>query len=110
MPVYVAVAAWTDQGLRNLRDTIKHADVFVAAAEQAGCGVQDIVWTAGPYDLVAIVDAPNDEAATALTLIMEIQGNMRVHWMRGYRKQEMAQVLTALGSFADRVSRFPIRT
>jgi uncharacterized protein with GYD domain len=110
MPVYVAVGTWTDQGLRNLRDTIKHADVFIAAAEQAGCGVQDIVWTTGPYDLVAIIDAPNDEAASALTVIMEAQGNVRLHWMRGYRKHEMAQVLTTLAGFVDKAPRFPIRT
>jgi uncharacterized protein with GYD domain len=96
MPLYVALTNWTDQGLRNVRDTVELAATFIAAAEKMECRVHDLMWTIGPYDIVSIIEAPDDEAATSLMLAMEMQGNLRTHMMRAHRKEDMNKILGRL--------------
>jgi uncharacterized protein with GYD domain len=96
MPLYVALTRWTAQGLRNVKDTLKHTDAAIAAAERMDCQVQDLLWTFGAYDIVSIIEAPTEEGAGALTLATAMQGNVRTHTMRAYRRDEMEKVLRGL--------------
>ena len=47
----------------------------------------------GAYDLVSIVDAPNDEAMTTLALSVSSQGNVRTQTMRAYSADEMGKIM-----------------
>lgn len=96
MPLYVALTTWTDQGLRNVRDTARRADAFVAAAERMDCRVHDLLWTTGPYDIVSVIEAPDHDAAATLMLAIEMQGSVRTHMMRAYRKDDMKKILGGL--------------
>jgi uncharacterized protein with GYD domain len=102
MPLYVALTRWTDQGLRNLKDTVRRADAFSAAAERMDCRVHDLLWTMGTYDIISIVEASNEEVAGALTLATAMQGNVRTHTMRAYRRDEMERVLRGLAAVQPR--------
>jgi uncharacterized protein with GYD domain len=68
MPTYIMLANFTDQGIRNVKDSPKRADVFKNAAKKAGATVKEVFWTLGQYDVVAIVEAPDDVSMTALGL------------------------------------------
>ena len=96
MPLYVALASWTDQGAKNVKDTIKRADAFVDAATKMGCKVREILYTMGPHDVVTVIEAPNDEAASRLTLAVGMQGSVRTLSMRAYTKDEMAKIIATL--------------
>ena len=96
MPLYVALASWTDQGAKNVKDTIKRADAFVEAATKMNCRVREILYTMGPHDVVTIIEAPNDETASRLTLAVGMQGSIRTMSMRAYTKDEMAKIIAAL--------------
>ena len=86
MPLYVALANWTDQGVKNVKDTIKRADAFIEAATKMNCRVREILYTAGPHDIVTVIEAPNDETASKLTLAVGMQGSIRTLSMRAYTK------------------------
>ncbi len=96
MPLYVALVSWTDQGARNVKDTVKRADAFTAAAKKLNCTVQDILWTMGPYDVVTTLDAPNDQAMSTLSLSLGMLGNVRTVTMRAYKKEEMEKIIRGL--------------
>ncbi len=96
MPLYVSLLNWTDQGIKAIKDTTKRADAFVVAAEKLNCKVRDVLWTMGPYDVVAIVDAPNDQVVSSLTLGLGMQGNVRTLTMRAYTKEEIAKIVSGL--------------
>src|SRR5439155_11071878 len=46
-------------------------------AKKCGATVKDVFWTLGEYDVVAIVEAPDDISMTALGLSSGALGNVR---------------------------------
>ena len=96
MATYVILANFTDQGIRNVKDTVKRADVFKEMAKKKDVKVRDIFWTLGAHDVVAIIDAPNDEAITGLGLALGMQGNVRTQTLRAYGASEISKILGSL--------------
>jgi uncharacterized protein with GYD domain len=97
MASYVILANFTDQGIRNVKDTVKRADVFKEMAKKKDVKVRDIFWTLGAHDVVAIIDAPNDEAITGLGLTLGMQGNVRTQTLRAYSASEIGKILGSVG-------------
>ena len=93
MAKFVALIQWTDQGIKTYRDTVERARAGTAAAEKLGGKLTKILWTLGAYDLVALMDFPDDEAATAFALALSSQGNLRTTTMRAYDEAEMTAIV-----------------
>jgi uncharacterized protein with GYD domain len=97
MPTYIALMNWTDQGIRNVRDTVHRREQADALAERHGATIEQVYWTVGPYDLVTIVDAPDDESVTAMLLELGSAGNLRTTTLRAYDSEQMSGILQRLG-------------
>ena len=97
MPTYVVLMNWTDQGVRTVKDTVQRREQADALAEGHGARIEQVYWTVGPYDIVAILDAPDDESATALMLELSSAGNLRTTTLRAYDREEMSGILQRLG-------------
>ncbi len=97
MPTYVTLMNWTDQGIRTARDTVHRRDQADALAEKYGARIEQTYWTVGPYDIVAILEAPDDESATAMLLELGSQGNLRTTTLRAYGHDEMQGIIQRLG-------------
>jgi len=96
MPTYIGLVKLTDQGIRNVKDTTKRAKSFRAMAELAGVKVREILWTMGRYDLVLVVDAPDDETMTRVTLRLGMLGNVKTETLKAFSAQEMDEILKGL--------------
>jgi uncharacterized protein with GYD domain len=97
MPTYVALVNWTDEGIRNVRQTVERADGVTKLAEKYGGRVERLYWTLGPYDLVGIIEAPDDESASAFALEISSAGSTRTTTLRAYDRQEMSSIVERLG-------------
>ena len=97
MPTYVALMNWTDQGVRTVGDTVHRREQADALAENHAAKFEQVYWTVGPYDIVAILDAPDDESATAVMLELSSGGNLRTTTLRAYDREEMSGILQRLG-------------
>ncbi|MFE7705241.1 GYD domain-containing protein [Streptomyces sp. NPDC057486] len=97
MATYVALLNWTDQGVRNYKDTAERAEAFAAGAQKLGAKLLSIYWTVGPYDLVAVVEAPDDETATATLLQLGGVGNVRTTTLRAFGQEEMVRIIAKAG-------------
>jgi uncharacterized protein with GYD domain len=93
VPTYVTLANWTDQGIRNYRDTVTRAQSFRDMASQAGCQVREILWTIGEYDFVTVLEAPDDGTAVAVLLQVAQLGNIRTRTLRALTAEEMTGVI-----------------
>ncbi|GED89868.1 GYD domain-containing protein [Streptomyces sp. NPDC056112] len=93
MPTYITLLNWTDQGVRDYKDTAKRAEAFGTAVQKIGAKLLDIYWTVGPYDLVAVVEAPDDETATAALLHLGGVGNIRSTTLRAFGRGEMERII-----------------
>jgi len=96
MATFVVLATFSEQGIKNVKQTIERADAFKHMAQKAGVTVKDMYWTQGSRDIVAICDAPNDEAATVLALSVSSRGNVRSETLRGFSFDEMKKILGKL--------------
>lgn len=96
MASYIALSNFTDQGIRSVKDTTKRADAVKDAAGRFGAKMTQIYWTQGAYDVVAIIDAPDDASATAFALAIGMGGNIRTQTMRAFSKAEMDTILAKL--------------
>jgi uncharacterized protein with GYD domain len=97
MPTYVVLMNWTDQGVRTVKDTVQRREQADALAERHGTRIEQVYWTVGPYDLVTILDAPDDESVTAVMLELSSAGNLRTTTLRAYDREEMSGILQRLG-------------
>src|SRR5438445_628984 len=74
MATYIVLTNFTEQGIRNVKETTKRAQAFRESAKKLGITVKDLYWTLGQYDSAAIVDAPDEASVTALGLSVGAQG------------------------------------
>ncbi len=93
MAKYVSLIQFTDQGIRNVKDTIKRSEAAIAEAEKMGMKITDAFWMMGVYDVVVLLDAPDDETATAFACKISSLGNVKTQTMRAFRKEEMEGIL-----------------
>jgi uncharacterized protein with GYD domain len=97
MATFIALSNFTDQGIRNVKDTVKRADMVKEAAQKAGVTMKDIMWTLGSYDMVVTFEAPDDAAMTAFALAVGAAGNVRTQTLRAFNRSEMSSILAKLG-------------
>jgi len=97
MRSYVILANWTDQGVKNSRDTLKRAEAFRALIESRGGKLREHLYTLGEYDIVMVTEFPNDDTAAAAVLALAALGNVRAETMRAFTDRETAGIIAQLG-------------
>ena len=96
MAYYVLLANFTDQGIKSVKDTQKRADAFKALASKSGVKVHTLLWTLGQHDVVAIAEADDDIAATALSLSLAALGNVRTQTLRAFDTADMTKIMAKM--------------
>src|SRR6267143_1433466 len=94
-PSYISLVNWTDQGVRNVKESPKRADAASALASKLGAKM-DIFYTMGKYDLVVVTQAPNDETAMQIILELGKMGNIRTNTMKAWTAAEATKVIAKL--------------
>ena len=97
MATYVELVNWTDQGIAGFKGTTDRVDHEAEIRKRAGVELKEIWWTQGPYDLVAIIEAPDDESMAAAMLGVSAHGNSRTTTMRAFDRNEYERILAKLG-------------
>jgi uncharacterized protein with GYD domain len=93
MATYIVLGQFTDQGIRNVKDTPKRAETVKTMAAKFGAKVKDLYWTLGAYDVVTIVDAPDDASLTSFLLSIGTLGNVRTQSLRAFGAEEMKGII-----------------
>jgi uncharacterized protein with GYD domain len=96
MMTYVVLATFTDQGVKNAKDSPKRAEAFRQMAKTFGVTVKDIFWTQGRYDIVTVVEAPDELSATALNLSLGALGNIRTESLRAFTSEDMMKIVAKM--------------
>jgi uncharacterized protein with GYD domain len=91
--IYVVLANFTDQGIRNAKDSPKRAEAFKQMTNTFGVTVKELFWTQGRYDIVTIVEAPDEFSVMALSLSLGALGNVRSESMRAFSAADMKGIV-----------------
>jgi len=93
MPTYISLVSWTEQGMRELKESPARADATAKLAESVGGKLVQLYWTVGPYDIVAIFEAPDDETAAAMQLTVGQRGAGRTTTLRAFGREEFERII-----------------
>ena len=96
MATYIVLNTFTDQGIRNVRETTSRADQVREMAKKFGVTVKEVYWTLGSYDVVTIFEAQDESSITALCLAVGSAGNVRTQMLRAFNRDEMKAVLAKM--------------
>ena len=93
MATFIVLLDYTDQGIRNIKDSPSRADSFNEFAATTGVEVVGQYWTTGSHDGVLILEAPSDEAAVSLLLHLAADGNVRTTSLQAFDWAEAQELI-----------------
>ena len=97
MATYILLANWTEQGIRAVTESPGRLDAFKAVCEKHGGRVASFFMTMGTYDMMAIVEAPDDAALSRIVLTAASGGNIRTNTLRAFPEGEYRKIVGSLG-------------
>ena len=96
MATYIVLFNFTEQGIRNIKDSPKRAAAARELAGGFGIEIRDIFWTLGAFDGALLMEAPDDQAATSWALKVGSLGNVRTQTLRAFRANEFENIVAKL--------------
>ncbi len=96
MATFISLVGFTDKGIQAVRQTVARAEAFKVLARSLGVTVKEIFWTVGLYDLVIVMEAPDEETVSALALTVGALGNVRTQTLRGFSAEEMNRIIAKM--------------
>ncbi|MEX3011918.1 GYD domain-containing protein [Hoeflea sp. TYP-13] len=97
MATFILLANWTKEGFRDIKDSPDRLDSFKAACKEHGAQITAYYMTMGPYDMVIIVEAPDDETVARLALQGGAQGHTRTLTLKAFSEDQYREIVTSLG-------------
>ena len=96
MAKYIMLGNFTEQGIKNGRDTVKRARAVREQFAKLGVNAREFFWTMGQYDVVLTFDAPDDETMMRAMFAVAMAGNLKTQTLRGLSETEMEKVIAEL--------------
>jgi len=96
MATYISLLRYTDQGIRNVKESPSRLDAAKKAFQAAGSEMKQFYLAMGKYDIVIISEAPDDETAARVTLALGSLGNVRTETMRVFPESEFRKIIASL--------------
>jgi len=96
MPSYVMLMKYTEQGIRNVKESPNRLDAFKKTLRAQGAEFRDYFMVMGQYDGILVLTAPNDEAVTKVALSLCALGNVRTETLRAYSEDEYRKIIGSL--------------
>ena len=97
MPTYIMLASWTDQGIRQVKDSPERLDAARRLCEQHGAKITAFYLTMGAHDMVIVVDAPNDDVYARLVISIAKGGNIRTATLKAFDESEYRRIIESVG-------------
>ena len=92
MPTYIALLKWTGQGIGNVKDSPSRLDAGRKAFKKIGVKIKDTYLTMGHYDLVCIIEAPDDESFASAMLSLGSQGNVQTETLKAFTEDQYRKI------------------
>ncbi|MBM3139447.1 MAG: GYD domain-containing protein [Chloroflexi bacterium] len=93
MPTYVVLYTFTEKGRAHIKDTVRRSAEIRKENEAKGFKGLGHYWTQGEFDLVSVVEAPNENAMLAGLFNIARAGNVVSHTLRAFTDGEMTKTL-----------------
>jgi len=96
MAKYIVLLNWTDQGIKSVKESPHRLEAARGLAKKLGCEMTKFYMTIGIYDMVAVLNAPDDEAAAKFALTVGAGGNVRTTTLKAFSEESYKKIVGAL--------------
>lgn len=96
MPTFITLASWTQEGIKNVKDSPARLDAAKKAFKAFGGEMKEFYMVMGQYDMVVIGEAPNAEAVSKIALAIAQSGAIRTETLRAFTEKEYRKVIAEL--------------
>jgi uncharacterized protein with GYD domain len=96
MPSYLAMCNWTEQGVKDVKNSPARLEAAKAAATAANSRIVFFYMLMGEYDFAILLEAPSDEVASKFLLNTAVLGNIRSTTMKAFTEDEYKAILASL--------------
>ena len=96
MGKYILLVNWTDQGIRNIKDSAKRLDAGLALAKQQGCVYENFFMTMSSFDMITVIEAPDDETLAKHVLAVGSGGNLRTTTLKAFPEASYRAIIADL--------------
>jgi uncharacterized protein with GYD domain len=96
MPNYIALLKWTNQGISKVGGSAKRLDAGRKAFKKAGAEIKDVYMTLGQYDLVCVIEAPDDDSYAKAILGLASQGNVSTETLKAFTEDQYRKITGSL--------------
>ena len=96
MPTYIALLKWTEKGIAAIKGSPARLDAGRKAFKQAGMEIKESYLTMGPYDLVLVIDAPDDETYAKGMLGLGSQGNVSTETLKAFSEDQFRKIVNSI--------------
>lgn len=96
MATYVSLLRYTDQGIRNIKESPSRLDAAKKAFQAAGGELKQFYLAMGRYDIVIVSEAPDDESTAKIALGLGSLGNIRTETIRVFTESEYRKIIGSL--------------
>ncbi|TPL82394.1 GYD domain-containing protein [Mesorhizobium sp. B2-3-12] len=97
MTSYIVLMSWTEQRAKNVRESPKRLDAARKQLGEMGGSFKALYLTMGEYDMVAVVEAPDDAVLARFSLMLAASGNIRTRTMKAFPEFAYREIITSLG-------------
>jgi uncharacterized protein with GYD domain len=95
MPLYIRLVKLTEQGARNIRGLDKMRAAARDIIEKNGGRLVAAYVTLGRYDLIAIVEAPDNKAMARISGLIAAEGNFQAETLPAIPIEEFEKSIKA---------------
>ena len=92
MAINVSLVNFTDQGIRNIKESPARVKAFRDLCKKQGVNVRDMYWTLGQYDMVVITEGPEEALSTVMLSVAKL-GNVRTQSLRAMDAETWQRVI-----------------
>lgn len=96
MPLFICMINWTEQGIRNVKDSPKRAKAARELAKKVGVEMKELYLTSGNSDLLCILDTPNGDNVAKFAMAIGAQGSVRTRTFRAWPEAEYQKLIAEL--------------
>jgi uncharacterized protein with GYD domain len=97
MPTYIILVRWTSQGLQKIKESPSRLEAGEKAFKAAGINLKEFFMVMGRYDMVNIVEAPDDATLAKALLSLASQGNLQTETLRAFTEDEYKKIISKIG-------------
>ena len=97
MTMYIMLINWTEQGVKNVRESPKRLDTAKKVLGDMGGSFKDFYLTMGEHDMVAVCEAPDDAVSARFQLLLGAQGYVRTTTMKAFPEPAYREIIASLG-------------